>query len=107
VPLAPGYKEGKGKVENPFKYVEGNFLAGRTFHDLADLNRQARKWLDETPRVRVHRPPPPQPRAPPPPAPPPPTPPPHPPLPPRPALGGRARPHPPRRQRLLRRLGHQ
>jgi transposase len=55
VPLAPGYKEGKGKVENPFKYVEGNFLAGRTFHDLADLNRQARKWLDETARVRVHR----------------------------------------------------
>ncbi len=55
VPLAPGYKEGKGKVENPFKYVEGNFLAGRTFHDLADLNRQARKWLEGTARVRVHR----------------------------------------------------
>jgi transposase len=55
VPLAPGYKEGKGKVENPFRYVEGNFLAGRTFHDLDDLNRQAVKWLSETARVRVHR----------------------------------------------------
>jgi transposase len=55
VPLAPGYKEGKGKVENPFKYVEGNFLAGRTFHDLADLNQQARTWLEQTARVRVHR----------------------------------------------------
>ena len=55
VPLAPGYKEGKGKVENPFRYVEGNFLAGRTFHDLADLNRQAAEWLVETARVRVHR----------------------------------------------------
>lgn len=55
VPLAPGYKEGKGKVENPFRYVEGNFLAGRTFHDLDDLNRQAMKWLIETARVRVHR----------------------------------------------------
>jgi transposase len=55
VPLAPGYKEGKGKVENPFGYVEGNFLAGRTFHDLADLNRQAALWLVETARVRVHR----------------------------------------------------
>jgi Mu transposase, C-terminal domain len=55
VPLAPGYKEGKGKVENPFRYVEGNFLAGRTFHDLDDLNRQARKWLVETARLRVHR----------------------------------------------------
>jgi transposase len=55
VPLAPGYCEGKGKVENPFGYVEGNFLAGRTFHDLDDLNRQAVKWLVETARVRVHR----------------------------------------------------
>lgn len=55
VALAPGYKEGKGKVENPFRYVEGNFLAGRTFHDLDDLNRQAHKWLAETARVRVHR----------------------------------------------------
>jgi transposase len=55
VPLAPGYKEGKGKVENPFKYVEGNFLAGRTFHDLDDLNQKAQTWLAETARVRVHR----------------------------------------------------
>lgn len=55
VPLAPGYKEGKGKVENPFRYVEGNFLAGRTFHDLDDLNRQAAEWLVGTARVRVHR----------------------------------------------------
>ncbi len=55
VPLAPGYKEGKGKVEAPFRYVEGNFLAGRTFRDLDDLNGQAMKWLREIARVRVHR----------------------------------------------------
>jgi transposase len=55
VPLAPGYKEGKGKVENLFKYVEGNFLAGRTFVDLDDLNRQARAWLVDKARVRVHK----------------------------------------------------
>lgn len=55
VALAPGYKEGKGKVENPFRYVEGNFLAGRTFHDLGDLNQKAVTWLNETARVRVHR----------------------------------------------------
>jgi hypothetical protein len=55
VPLAPGYKEGKGKVENPFRYVEGNFLAGRRFHDLADLNAQATRWLREVAHVRVHR----------------------------------------------------
>jgi transposase len=55
VPLAPGYKEGKGKVENPFKYIEGNFLAGRTFVDLDDLNKKAQTWLVEIARVRVHR----------------------------------------------------
>jgi hypothetical protein len=55
VALAPGYKEGKGKVENPFRYVEGNFLAGRTFHDWTDLNAQAQWWLRERAWVRVHR----------------------------------------------------
>jgi hypothetical protein len=28
----------KGRVERPFAWVEGNFLAGRTFADFADLN---------------------------------------------------------------------
>lgn len=55
VPLAPGYKEGKGKVENPFRYVEGNFLAGRRFTSLDDLNRQAARWLAEIAWVRIHR----------------------------------------------------
>jgi hypothetical protein len=55
VPLAPGYKEGKGKVENPFRYVEGNFLLGRKFHNFNDLQEQGMKWLQETARVRVHR----------------------------------------------------
>ena len=55
VPLAPGYKEGKGKVENPFRYVEGNFLAGRKFHDWADLEAKAQWWLRERAWIRVHR----------------------------------------------------
>lgn len=54
VPLAPGYKEGKGKVEEPFRFTEGNFLAGRRFRDLADLNDQAARWLAVT-NVRIHR----------------------------------------------------
>ena len=57
VPLAPGYKEGKGKVENPFRYVEGNFLLAHRregFRDLADLNAQARAWLCTTAWVRRH-----------------------------------------------------
>jgi len=36
----------KARVERPFAYVENNFLAGRTFDDWQDLNRQARDWCD-------------------------------------------------------------
>jgi transposase len=42
IPLAPGHKERKGKVENPFKYVDSDFVKGTTFHDLDDLNRRLR-----------------------------------------------------------------
>lgn len=34
----------KARVERPFSYVEGNFLAGRSFADYDDLNRQAVAW---------------------------------------------------------------
>jgi len=34
------------RVERPFDYIEHNFLAGRTFADWADLNRQALAWCD-------------------------------------------------------------
>ena len=43
IPLAPGYKEGKGKVENAFKFVYSSLLQGSTFHDLGfqDLCKRA------------------------------------------------------------------
>jgi transposase len=44
----------KGKVEAGVKYVRRNFWPGLKFCDLADLNRQARDWLDGTANVRVH-----------------------------------------------------
>lgn len=44
----------KGKVERPVDYVKGNFLNGRTFHGLDDLNAQAMHWLNHTANVRVH-----------------------------------------------------
>jgi len=55
-PLAPGYKEGKGKVENPFRYVEGNFLKRhrKSFRDIDDLNEKAFLWLRDTARPRRH-----------------------------------------------------
>jgi transposase len=54
IPLAPGYKEGKGKVENPFKYVFSDFLKGTTFADMEDLNRKAKAWLADVAWVRKH-----------------------------------------------------
>jgi hypothetical protein len=36
-----------GRVERPFRFVETNVLAGRTFTDFADLNAQARAWCDK------------------------------------------------------------
>jgi len=35
-----------GRVERPFHFIERNFLAGRTFADWEDLNRQAHAWCD-------------------------------------------------------------
>lgn len=44
----------KGKVERPVEYLKDNFLAGRTFQSLDDLNAQVQHWLDRTANVRVH-----------------------------------------------------
>src|SRR5712692_4314006 len=35
------------RVERPFHFIEHNFLAGRTFADLPDLNAQARAFCDK------------------------------------------------------------
>ena len=35
----------KGKVERLVQYVKGNFMPGREFTDLDDLNAQARHWM--------------------------------------------------------------
>jgi transposase len=36
-----------GRVERPFSFIEGNFLAGRAFSSWEDLNRRAREWCDK------------------------------------------------------------
>jgi transposase len=35
------------RVENPFKWVQNNFLAGREFADWDDVNAQARAWCEQ------------------------------------------------------------
>jgi hypothetical protein len=47
VPHAVGDPDRKARIERNFAYVEGNFLAGRTFLDWRDLNEQAMKWCEE------------------------------------------------------------
>lgn len=44
----------KGKVERAIQYLDGNFLLGRTFADLADLNAQGLHWCRQTANQRVH-----------------------------------------------------
>jgi len=44
----------KGKVERGIRYVRQNFWPLRSFSDLADVNRQARQWLDEVANQRLH-----------------------------------------------------
>lgn len=43
----------KGKIERPYDYIENNFLAGRTFQDDADLNRQAFEWIERANQRRL------------------------------------------------------
>jgi hypothetical protein len=45
----------KGKVERAIGYVRQNFWPLRSFHDLADVNAQARKWVYEIANQRRHR----------------------------------------------------
>lgn len=37
----------KGAVERLVRFVKENFIAGRTFHDLSDLNAQALEWCNK------------------------------------------------------------
>jgi hypothetical protein len=55
IPHRVGDPDRKARVERPFSYVEGNFLAGRTFHDWHDLNRQAIEWCEKTANLKPKR----------------------------------------------------
>jgi hypothetical protein len=44
---AIGNANRSGRVERPFHFIEGNFLAGRTFASWEDLNQRAREWCDK------------------------------------------------------------
>lgn len=44
--IFPGHKDRNGKVEKCHQFVQTNFLPGRTFRDLKDLNAQLADWRD-------------------------------------------------------------
>jgi len=50
-----GHADRKARVERPFDYVERNFLAGRTFTDWHNLNRQAKDWCDQVANHKVKK----------------------------------------------------
>jgi transposase len=52
--LPPGAKERHGIVERPFHYIENNFLAGREFADMEDINSKGDFWRANTANVRIH-----------------------------------------------------
>jgi transposase len=52
---AIGHADRKARVENPFAYAEGNFLAGRSFTDWQDLNQQARSWCEKVANPKPKR----------------------------------------------------
>jgi transposase len=44
----------KGKVERPIRYLREDFLYGREFLGDADLDAQAKAWLETVANVRIH-----------------------------------------------------
>ncbi len=54
IPCTPYHPEQKGKVEGAVKYLQINFVAGRTFADNVDLKQQAKEWMEEYANKRIH-----------------------------------------------------
>jgi transposase len=51
---APYRAQTKGKVESGVKYVKRNFLPGRRFVDIADVQAQLDEWTGSIADVRIH-----------------------------------------------------
>lgn len=51
---APYRAQTKGKVESGVKYVKRNFLPGRTFTDMVDVQEQMNEWMATVADVRIH-----------------------------------------------------
>lgn len=54
VPCSPYSPWEKGTVEAGIKYLQNNFVSGRTFANYADLKRQLTDWTNTYANLRVH-----------------------------------------------------
>ncbi len=55
VPHRVNHPDRKARIERPFAWVEGNFLAGRSFDSWGDLNAQALAWCNTVATVKHKR----------------------------------------------------
>lgn len=53
-PCAPFSPEQKGTVEAGIKYLQGNFIAGRTFTTSTDMKQQLTDWMTNYANQRIH-----------------------------------------------------
>jgi transposase len=54
LPCTPYSPEQKGTVESGIKYMQINFIAGRTFKDEADVQKQLKDWMNNYANKRIH-----------------------------------------------------
>ena len=54
LPCSPYSPEQKGTVESSIKYLQRNFIVGRTFKDGVDIKDQLRNWMDGYANLRIH-----------------------------------------------------
>jgi transposase len=54
LPCRPATPEHKGKVEGGVGYVQGRFMGGKGTLDLAQANRDVRRWCQEEAGLRIH-----------------------------------------------------
>lgn len=53
-PCTPYHPEQKGKVESAIKYMQRNFLSGRSFTDGRDMKCQLQNWMTNYANQRIH-----------------------------------------------------
>lgn len=54
IPCTPYSPEQKGTVESGIKYLQNNFISGRTFADSRDMRQQLNDWMTNYANQRIH-----------------------------------------------------